>query len=137
MKYYYSPKQDAIYPGEYKEHYKRVNSWPADATEISVAIFEEFSLSTPPEGYKRGWDGVCLVWRPVYKSPLDLPKEERVWRNAELIRADIVLNKVQDSDPKAVGSVSDWRNYRKSLRAWPEHQDFPKTEFRPKAPDHI
>jgi hypothetical protein len=63
------------------------------------------------------------------------PVSERFWRNLELCRADIELYKVQDSDSKAKGSVSDWRNYRKMLRGWPESLDFPNKEFRPKAPD--
>jgi hypothetical protein len=68
---------------------------------------------------------------PQYISPLG----ERLWRDDELSRADVELYKVQDSDPKSTGSVSEWRNYRKELRAWPEHKDFPNKEFRPKAPD--
>lgn len=60
---------------------------------------------------------------------------ERVWRNSELIRADIELNKVQDTDSKAVGSVAAWRDYRKALRAWPENVNFPVKNSRPKAPD--
>ncbi len=60
---------------------------------------------------------------------------ERMWRDAELVRSDVELYKAQDADPKSIGSVSDWRIYRKALRAWPESKDFPKTLFRPKAPD--
>ena len=62
---------------------------------------------------------------------------ERLWRDAELARADIELYKVQDSDPKAVGTVAGWREYRKALRAWPEHKDFPDTSKRPVAPDAV
>ena len=69
-------------------------------------------------------------------KPSDLAHQlERSWRNSELNRADIELYKVQDSDPKAKGSVSAWREYRKSLRQWPEHQDFPDNSKRPIAPD--
>lgn len=64
----------------------------------------------------------------------DLESIERSWRNSELQQADMELNKVQDSDPKAIGSVSDWRNYRKLLRAWPENVNFPNKEFRPVSP---
>lgn len=63
------------------------------------------------------------------------PLEEVLWRNSELARADVELNKVQDSDQSAIGSVADWRAYRKSLRAWPECKDFPCVSSRPKAPD--
>lgn len=61
--------------------------------------------------------------------------EERLWRDSELARADIELYKVQDSDPKAKGSVSEWREYRKALRAYPESEVFPNQESRPVAPD--
>ena len=57
---------------------------------------------------------------------------ERAWRDSELDQADYELNKVQDSDPKAVGTVSDWRSYRKALRAWPANERFPDKNFRPK-----
>ena len=70
-------------------------------------------------------------------NPLSSDYRERQWRDAELARADIELFKVQDSDPKAVGSVADWRQYRKELRAWPEHEGFPSKANRPKAPDAV
>lgn len=60
--------------------------------------------------------------------------EERAWRDAELVRADEELNKVQDADPKAKGTVGDWRNYRKNLRAYPESEGFPNKESRPVSP---
>lgn len=60
---------------------------------------------------------------------------ERCWRNSELIRADIELAKVQDSDPKNKGSVTEWRAYRKELRSWPEQHGFPNKNNRPVAPD--
>ena len=65
----------------------------------------------------------------------DAKTSERAWRDSELDRADYELNKVQDSDPKATGSVSDWRSYRKVLRSWPEHEDFPNKDKRPASPD--
>lgn len=68
-------------------------------------------------------------------SPQELNIVELSWLDVELIRASNELDKVQDSDPKSVGSVSDWRNYRKALRSWPEALSFPNKEFRPKAPD--
>lgn len=55
----------------------------------------------------------------------------RMWRNAELFRADIELYKVQDG--MGTGSVSEWRAYRCALRNWPDTADFPTTP--PKAPD--
>lgn len=72
----------------------------------------------------------------VVASDEVLHRKEREWRNSELCRADIELNKVQDSDSKAVGTVGQWRDYRKMLRAWPESVNFPDKNFRPRAPDH-
>lgn len=64
----------------------------------------------------------------------NLSYTERDWRDSELIRSDVELYKVQDSDPKAVGTVAGWREYRKALRSWPEHKDFPNKESRPVSP---
>ena len=50
-------------------------------------------------------------------------------RDAELNKADIELNKVQDG--RGTGLVSDWRDYRNALRDWPEHESFPDSAFRP------
>jgi hypothetical protein len=58
---------------------------------------------------------------------------ERYWRDSELTRADIELNKAQDGD--GTGSVRAWREYRKSLRVYPEVEGFPVSGLRPKAPD--
>lgn len=58
---------------------------------------------------------------------------ERAWRDSELYRADIELNKVQDG--MGAGSVASWREYRCLLRDWPEHASFPDSSFRPVAPD--
>lgn len=60
---------------------------------------------------------------------------ERLWRDSELVHADIELYKVQDSGPKAKGSVSEWREYRRKLRDYPESEGFPNKESRPVAPD--
>ncbi len=58
---------------------------------------------------------------------------ERHWRDNELNRADIQLNKVQDG--MGTGTVSAWREYRCSLRDSPESPDFPDSTKRPVAPD--
>ena len=58
---------------------------------------------------------------------------EKLWRNAELTRADEELNKVQDADPKAVGTVAQWREYRRALRNYPESEGF-SSGIRPVSP---
>ncbi|MNE03780.1 hypothetical protein D3C80_962920 [compost metagenome] len=59
---------------------------------------------------------------------------ERAWRDGELARADKELLKAEDGD--GVGEPSQWRLYRKDLRAYPDTEGFPnKPENRPVAPD--
>lgn len=55
----------------------------------------------------------------------------RKWRNDELFRADIVINKIEDFEIE--GDSKPWRQYRVALRNWPSTEDFPVTK--PKAPD--
>ncbi len=71
--------------------------------------------------------GLALI--EPYVAPDTRPQEERQWRDAELAKADIELNKVQDG--RGTGLVSDWRDYRNALRDWPEHESFPDSAFRP------
>lgn len=107
---------------------------PSTATEVS------------PSEYKRLLDGICsgkavkfdgqgFVLEDQDLSLEDSKFFERNWRDNELKRADIELNKVQDSDSKAKGTVTQWREYRRLLRDLPEHALFPSIEARPVAPD--
>lgn len=61
---------------------------------------------------------------------------ERDWRDAELQRADIMLNRVQDG-MSGFGTVAQWRAYRVDLRNWPENPEFPDSMNRPVAPDKV
>lgn len=109
---------------------------PADAVEISVEYwqglldaqgFEQtINFDTP--------DGIPVLV-PTQTSIEAATSRERAWRNAELSRADIELNKVQDG--MGVGTVTAWRDYRCALRRWPESHDFPDSTKRPVAPDAI
>lgn len=66
-------------------------------------------------------------------TPEQLASIERAWRDGELDRADIELNKVQDG--MGTGTVSVWREYRCALRNWPESEFFPDIGHRPISPD--
>lgn len=71
-------------------------------------------------------------------EPMDGPDLElivvaaRAWRNAELARADVILNRIQDGE-KGLGTQKAWRDYRITLRNWTGTDSFP-TEA-PVAPD--
>lgn len=135
MKIYFSPTTLAFYPDEFKKEYQKSGSWPSDAILVEYGAFKKYSLEVPPMGFKLGVTNNSPCWVEDEDSVEESQEEERVWRDSELARSDIELYKVQDSDPKAKGIVPDWRNYRKALRAWPEHNDFPNKESRPIAPD--
>lgn len=110
---------------------------PEKAIKISEEDYFNFALKSNPENTCISISNGKLVWSQISPpSNEDLQQIERSWRNIELHRADIELYKVQDSDPKSKGSVSEWREYRKALRSWPENPNFPNKEFRPKAPDY-
>lgn len=56
------------------------------------------------------------------------------WRNDELARADVILNRLQDGE-KGLGTQKAWREYRIALRNWPDAKDFPSEDSKPTAPD--
>lgn len=110
-----------------------VEQIPKDSVEISKDLYDElFVGQTKGKLISSDENGF-----PFLKdNPVDYKQIERDWRDIELKRADNELNKVQDSDPKAIGTVTEWRQYRKDLRAWPENQNFPNKNLRPVSPDN-
>lgn len=107
------------------------SNYPKDSVEISHEYYKQL-LEAQDQGNSIGCDekGFPVI---VLIKQNNASTEERIWRNLELQRADIELNKVQDGE--GVGSVQSWRDYRKQLRAWPQDKNFPLSSERPKAPD--
>jgi hypothetical protein len=132
--YFFSPSTKNFYPKELITEYKDSNSLPDDIIESSQ---EEYNVYTglPPSNKTLGAVGNKPTWLPLNPSEVALAELERLWRNNELKRADICLYMAQDSDHNSVGSVSEWREYRKKLRAWPADSLFPDQLSRPIAPD--
>lgn len=123
---YFSPTKQALFNTQF---FKK-EQMPQDIIALDDVQYKEVTEKLNTEHTVTFVDGAF-----VSTKKLTSDDEERGWRNFELDRADTELYKVQDSDPKAVGSVADWRTYRKELRAWPEHKDFPNKEKRPVSPD--
>lgn len=108
---------------------------PKNSVEISMETYQELLLGqSSGKIIKSDINGYPYLEDNI-PTQEEMITSERYWRDSELIRSDIELNKVQDSDKKAVGSVSQWREYRKALRALPEHPLFPSREARPQSPD--
>lgn len=121
IKYYFDSNTKGLYDEENK---------PTGSKELS---FDEYLklVNAASAGYEISCDS---SGNPVLVKIDNSTEAEISWRNNELVRADYELNKVQDADPKAVGTVGDWRVYRKALRQWPESSDFPDKNKRPIPP---
>lgn len=92
-----------------------------------------------PEGFILVWDSEATKWvhvpeyRVTEEEVLSDEGGERIWRDRELSRADVEINKVQDGE--GTGTVKAWREYRVALRAYPSKEGFPNIKLRPVAPD--
>jgi hypothetical protein len=70
-------------------------------------------------------------------APIDPPSAEqtaateRGWRDAELLKVDIEVNKAADT---ASATEPAWRQYREALRQWPQSAGFPDQSGRPAPP---
>ena len=77
-----------------------------------------------------GWsysDGKFAAPKPAPATKEQAENEAREWRNSELLKADIEINKIEDSGGECMG----YRKYRMALRDWPQSVGFPK-KARPK-----
>jgi hypothetical protein len=63
----------------------------------------------------------------------DKAVSEREWRNAQYSEVVIALDRHSDGSHSAVGTVAMWRDYRESLRLYPQQPDFPNG-VRPSCP---
>lgn len=135
MKKYFSPLTKGFYLEEFKASYQKNASWPADLIEIPEPDYLEFALSPTPLGKELVFLEGKLLWSERAVSEEQTISHEHHWIDAEMGRIRDELEKVQDGDPSAVGSVSEWRAYRRALRKWKEEVTFSNTELRPKAPD--
>lgn len=126
-KIFYNPLDEGFY------HEGVQKNIPPTAIIITPAQYEEFR-EEQQQGKKVSYIDGAFVFENRVPSIEDLSYFEASWVTMELQNAGEELDKVQDSDVNAVGTVSQWREYRKALRAWSTHKDFPNKNFRPKSP---
>lgn len=134
MKIFYSPTSDSFYPDELKDIYLGSNTWPSDGVEVSQEVFVEFSLSGTPDSKKRSFKDGQFIWVDAELTEEQLATIEISWVTSELQFAGAELDKLQDSDDPASGTVNGWRAYRKELRQWASDAKYPNKEFRPIRP---
>lgn len=135
MQLLFSPSVGCFYLEEDLPKYSVAGNLPCDLMEVSETDWLEFGMTTPPEGKQRGIEAGRLAWVEPTKDTVTIISEERAWRDSELSRADIELNKLQDSPTTKKGVILSWRKYRRELRDWPTTEGFPHTHHRPIAPD--
>lgn len=128
MKIFYNPVDEGFY------HQGVQPNIPTSAVEITQKQYKDFR-EFQSNGKIVKHDGKNFYVEDRLPTIEDLILIEKFWVSSELNRVGEQLNLVQDSDPSAVGTVAGWREYRKALRAWPEHKDFPNKEKRPVSPD--
>lgn len=125
---YYSPSTKGFYDTSFAKY-----TLPEDCIEISKKQYENLYKETSTGVVIEVFDGEFKAVPPEL-TPQQLNRAEVAWVSLELIRAGEELDKVQDSDAKAIGTVSAWRAYRKALRVWADDPNFPNKEFRPSSP---
>ena len=94
---------------------------PADEEEYSVIVKNYINLNKVDISALPMCDSVARI----------AAVRGRDWRDAELSRADMIINKIEDFEIDGDSKV--WRKYRVALRNWPETENFP--EVTPDAPD--
>lgn len=134
MEYRYSASTNSFYPESLIDTYISFGALPDDAKPCSATEYAEYATSEPPIGKERGADvNGRPSWVDFKPQTLEqLSEIERIWRNEELTRADVEINKIEDGVSSE--SITAWRSYRISLRDWPASEYFPDSSKRPVAP---
>lgn len=127
MSIFYNPLNEGFY------HTGVQPQIPNTAVKITKLQYQEFQKAQA-EGFKPIFLDGGFTFQERVTTEEELSIVEASFIDDELIRVRSELEKIQDSDTNAVGTVAQWREYRKALRAWPEHEKFPSKEFRPVAP---
>ncbi|WP_140918646.1 tail fiber assembly protein [Limnobaculum xujianqingii] len=116
---FYSKTTNAFYLFDSKENYETAGTWPDDAINISLDIFNEFS-GTPPDGKRRiaGRDGLP-AWGDIppltYEQVMEIANAERTEKLAE---ASVIITPLQDAIDLDMATdeekrlYNEWRKYR-------------------------
>ncbi|MCP1629608.1 hypothetical protein J2T25_002559 [Citrobacter amalonaticus] len=117
---YYSAIYNAFYPEDLKDRYKLSNTWPKDAKEVDLAVFEEFALSIAPEGKIRAPNEKGLPsWREKPpRSIADTIYADEVKKASLIAEASKKIEPLQDAEDLQMATESEskmllaWKKYR-------------------------
>lgn len=70
MPHFFSPSKNAFLAGDFRADYEAAGTWPADAKEVTDAVFQEFALAQAPAGKQRGVSRNKPCWVDVQLQPL-------------------------------------------------------------------
>lgn len=118
--------------GGFYSHEIHGDNMPDDAVEITEAYHAEL-LEGQSQGMRIVADdtGYPVLADPLPPTQDEIEAAERQWRDQELVRSDIKINKRIDNGQP----FDDWSAYRVELREWPHSPDFPDQNMRPVSPD--
>ncbi|SQY55137.1 tail fiber assembly protein [Escherichia coli] len=119
---YFSPSLNRFYQPEWEQDYVAAGDWPSDLTEVTDAVFTEFTEYRA--GYVRGVVDGNPAW--VEASPLTIAQQISiaVQKKAELLatakstislwQTELLLGAISDDDK---ASLMEWVGYIKKLQA--------------------
>ncbi|VEJ54298.1 tail fiber assembly protein [Pragia fontium] len=139
MSYFYSAHENAFFPAKFKEAYIAANTWPEDLLEVSVEIFNQYSIQ-PPEGKIRvaGVDGLptwISIPEPIktqYVATAEIEKYNRISeanRITQTWQTQLILGIISEQDRE---KLTNWMLYLQAVQAI-ETQAAPDIDW-PKAP---
>lgn len=127
---FFSPSQNIFLNPLWRDSYVAAGTWPADAVEVTDAVFMEFGIGQPPEGKIRGVENGRPVWVDAPPpSDNDLALGVRMQRDALLRASDWT----QATDVPET-TAKPWREYRNLLRNVPQQSGFPQNVTWPDQP---
>ncbi|POA33049.1 MULTISPECIES: phage tail assembly chaperone [unclassified Pseudomonas] len=116
---------------------------PADALPISDHVYLSLFAEPLPAGkvIVPGEDGLPLVVDSPGLSNEALAAAERAWRDGQLSQTDSLVARHRDEQEDGGGATTlsaeqytELQAFRRSLRNWPEGDEFPLVDHRPAAP---
>lgn len=127
--YYYSATTGGFYDTSFAKY-----DLPDDRIELTFSEYSKLHKDTLKGLAIKLVDGALESVEPEISED-KLIKIELDWVESEITRSGLELDKVQDGDSAAVGTVTAWRTYRKALRSWHSDSNFPNKYQRPVSPD--